>query len=113
MALRLETALPSGERGPVDFLALRRLAAICFALVAMSLPFTLGPGSSVLHGCCGVFVRGEGIGFDSERAGVRRESRETCLFGSFLLICRATFHLLFFSKASVSLSRRWDEVVEG
>ena len=35
MALRLATALPSGERGPVDFLALRLLAAICLALVAM------------------------------------------------------------------------------
>ena len=35
MALRLATALPSDVRGPVDFLALRRLAAICFALVAM------------------------------------------------------------------------------
>lgn len=38
-ALRLATALPSGVRGPVDFLALRRLAAICFSLVDIRLSF--------------------------------------------------------------------------
>lgn len=32
IALRLATDLPSVEFGPVDFLALRRLAAVCFAL---------------------------------------------------------------------------------
>ena len=35
IALRLATALPSGVLGPVDFLALRLFAAICFALVAI------------------------------------------------------------------------------
>ena len=40
MALRLATALPSGVFGPVDFSALRRLAAICFLLVGIELSFT-------------------------------------------------------------------------
>jgi hypothetical protein len=31
-AFRLERALPCGVRGPVDFLALARLAAICFSV---------------------------------------------------------------------------------
>ena len=39
MAFRLATALPSDVWGPVEFLALRRLAAICFALVAMGESF--------------------------------------------------------------------------
>jgi hypothetical protein len=39
MALRLEAALPSGVFGPVDFLALRRLAASCFSLVGIGLAF--------------------------------------------------------------------------
>ena len=40
MALRLDATFPSEELGPVDFLALRRLAAICFALVAIGGSFT-------------------------------------------------------------------------
>ena len=53
MALRLATDLPFGERGPVDFLALRRLAAICFSLAAMSMSFTQGQAAAICRDVVG------------------------------------------------------------
>lgn len=54
MALRLATALPSADMGPVDFLALRRLAAICFALVAMVYSFTEGTAAKFTTDVVGI-----------------------------------------------------------
>jgi hypothetical protein len=42
-ALRLEEALPAAVRGPVDFLALARLAASCFSEISGMVALD-GPG---------------------------------------------------------------------
>ena len=41
-------ALPSGVRGPLDFWALRRLAAICFGVDIGSSAFRMAGGAKVL-----------------------------------------------------------------
>src|SRR5579875_315479 len=52
-------ALPSGVRGPVDFCALRRLAAICLA-VAMWVVLSWYCGSSLRERVCGAGREGAG-----------------------------------------------------
>ena len=64
MALRLATVLPLGVRGPVDFLALRRLAAICFALVAIGGSFVEECADAFCGACCGDSVRRGRHGLD-------------------------------------------------
>ena len=59
--LRRVLALPAAVRGPVDFCALRRLAAICFAVDTCSSAFRMAVGFKVWGVVWAVGFAGSGL----------------------------------------------------